>query len=162
MKKTEAAASGMTEREKEILAFDKISSGWNLETIQEYLRGKNSNGLTDIGIASLLLRFINKRQDDKKVESGKRREFEAHDRVERTKKGLDIVITMANQTFLSNDTIPLIEQFIETYKDVIQDLDNKMSQTYEHKMKTAHKNAEVNALTKSQFKRELGMRYDKN
>jgi hypothetical protein len=162
MNKKATDSEGISERDKEILAFDKISSGWNLETIQEYLRGKNTtNELSDIGMASLLLRFINQRKDDKKMESGQRREFETIDRVERTKKGLDAVILIANQSILSTATIPLIELFITTYLDVIQDLDKKLSQTYEHKMKSAHKNAEVNALAKSQFKRELHIKYDK-
>lgn len=152
----------LSERDQEISKFDKLSDGWNLEQIQEYIRGKNSNAkLTDIGIASILNRFITRRKDEKKMPSGKRREFETIDRSERTKKGLDLVITMANQSILSTDTIPLIEAFIATYMDVIKHLDQELSQTYEHKMKNAHKAAEVNALAKSQFKRSLNMQYNK-
>lgn len=161
MNKNSNKESVTSERDKEILAFTKLSSGWNLENIQEYIRGKNTNNeLSDIGMASILSRFINQRKDDSKMESGKRREFEATDRVERTKKGLDIVILMSSQAILTTKTIPLIEEFIKTYLDVIQDLDQQLSQTYEHKMKTALKGAEINALAKSQFKRELNLKYD--
>lgn len=150
----------LSERDQEILKFDKASENWNLEQIQEYMRGKNTNEpLSDIGMASILGRFINRRKDEKKLPSGKRREFETIDRNERTKKGLDIVISMANQSILSTDTIPLIEAFNATYIDVIQHLDQELSQTYEHKMKDAHKAAEINALTKSQFKRSLSMQH---
>ena len=156
------AAEKLSEREQEILKFDKLSDGWNLEQIQDYMRGQNSNEkLSDIGIASILNRFISRRKDEKKMPSGQRREFEAIDRIERTKKGLDIVISMANQSILSTDTIPLIEAFILTYSDVIKHLDQELSQTYEYKMKEAHKAAEVNALAKSQFKRSLNMQYNK-
>ena len=149
-----------SERDQEISKFDKLSDGWNLEQIQDYMRGKNSNeALSDIGMASILNRFISRRKDEKKMPSGQRREFETIDRVERTKKGLDIVISMANQSMLSTDTIPLIEAFIVTYTDVIKHLDQELSQTYESKMKQAHKAAEVNALAKSQFKRSLNMQY---
>ena len=152
----------LSQREQEISQFDKVSDGWNLEQIQEYLRGNNSNQkLSDIGMASILNRFISRRKDEKKMPSGQRREFESIDRPERTKKGFDIVIFMANQSMLSTDTIPLIEAFIVTYSDVIKDLDQKLSQTYEYKMKEAHKAAEVNALAKSQFKRSLSMQYKK-
>lgn len=161
IKKTSGSAE-LSERDKEIVLFDKVCAGWNLETIQEYLRGKNTaHKLSDIGIATLLSRFLKKNQDEKKSGAGQRREFEISDRIERTKKGLDIVILMANQPFLTTQTIPLFETFISFYTDVINDLDTKLSQTYMHKMKTAYKSAEVNALAKSQFKRELNIKYDK-
>ena len=150
-----------SEREQEIMRFDKLSNGWNLENIQEYIRGHNTTEpLSDAGMASILMRFIKRRKDDHKFESGKRREFEATDRPERTKKGFDTVMSIASQSILTSDTIPLINAFTEAYMDVIKDLDTKLSQTYEHKMKDASRTAELNALAKSQFKRELGIKYE--
>lgn len=150
-----------SEREQAILKFDKLSQGWNLEKIHEYLRGNVAGEpLSDIGIASLLIRFIERRKDDKKMESGQRREFESIDKVERNKKGFDLVILMANQTMLSTETLPLIKCFLDTYLDVVQNLDQQLSQTYESKLKAAYKAAEVNALAKSQYRRELNLKYD--
>ncbi len=161
LNKSASEKGELSDRDKEISAFDKISDNWNLENIQEYVRGQNSSyPLTDIGMASILGRFNNRRKDDAKFASGQRREFETTDRVERTKKGLDVVISIATQSSLSSETIPLLVQFIEVYVDVIQDLDKKLSQTYEHKIKNAYKTAEMNALAKSQFKKKLDIKYN--
>lgn len=157
-----SASSGKdSERDQAISQFDKLSDGWNLEKIQEYMRGKVTNApLSDIGIASILIRFIQRRKDEKKMPSGQRREFESVDRAERTKKGFDIVIFMANQSTLSTETLPLFKAFLDTYLDVIRHLDKELSQTYESKLKSAYKAAELNALAKSQFRRELNLKYD--
>jgi len=156
-----ASSDKVSERDYAILEFDKRSEGWNLEKIQDYIRGNiNNEPLSDIGMASILIRFIERRKDEKKLPSGRRREFESIDRPERTKKGFDIVILMANQSMLSTDTIPLIKAFLDTYLDIIQHLDKVLSQTYESKLKAAYKAAELNALAKSQFRRELNLKYD--
>ena len=156
-----ADSDKISERDHAILKFDKLAEGWNLEKIQDYMRGNvNKEPLSDIGMASILIRFIERRKDERKVPSGQRREFESMDRAERTKKGFDIVILMANQSILSTDTIPLIKAFLDTYLDVVQHLDQELSQTYESKLKAAYKTAELNALAKSQFRRELNLKYD--
>lgn len=141
-------------------SFGKIAQKWNLEEIQSYIRGQMDNHeVTDIGLAYILYRFNTHRISDKSFSGGKRREFEISDRNERTKKGFDIVLSIASNKYLEPDSLDLILEFSTVYKDVIDAYDKDMAQTYAHKLKEAYKNAQVAALAKSKIKRELSVRY---
>ncbi len=151
-----------SEREEAIEAFSKICANWNLEQIQNYVRGRDDNHkLTDAGLAAIILKFINHKSHDKKAPNGHRREFEPYDRVERTKKGLDIVLAIMVKSEFKPESLELVKAFTEHFADVIQDLDKQLSQTYAHKLKETYKQAHIAALTKSKMKRALDISFDK-
>lgn len=154
--KKDAAKSA---RQSAIEHFSKLSEKWNFEDIQNYIRGKKEGQeVNDAGLASILQRFNTYKTDDKKTESGKRREFEIFDRPERTKKGFDIVIAIAGNAKLGVDSLELLKEFSEVYSDVIKDLDTQLSQTYKQKLKDAYSNANVRALTKATIQQSLALR----
>ena len=148
--------SQKSQREQDIVAFTKISERWNFEDIQKYLRGHiDAHKVSDAGLASILHRFNHRKTADKKQESGERREFEISDNLERTKKGFDIVMSIAANKNLGNLSIELINVFNTTFSDVIKHFDQKLSQTYQGKLKDAYKNAQVRALTKAKISKSL-------
>lgn len=148
------------ERQEAIEEFGRTAIKWNLEDVHAYVRGQKDDLKTnDIGLAFIMTRFNTRKSDDKKSPTGKRREFEVYDRVERTKKGFDIVLSIAAHKELSVESIDLIKTFSTTFADVIKDLDTKLSQTYAIKLKEAYKNAELRAFTKAKISKELHMRY---
>ena len=148
-------------RDEALEAFGKTAQKWNLEEIQSYVRGQMPGHETeDIGLAYILHRFNTHMINDKNFPGGKRREFEVSDRNERTKKGFDIVLSIAANKNLDPASLDLIDQFSTVYKDVIEAFDNEMAQTYGHKLKEAYKNAQIAALAKSKIKRELSIRYE--
>ena len=147
-----------SEREDAISNFSKLSDKWNFDDIQDYLRGAKDQEISDIGLAALLTRFNTKLTDDKKADGGKRKEFEVYDRVERTKRGLDIFLSISNNNKLGHDSLSLVQEFFTVYKKVIQDLDQKLSQTYEGKVKDAYKNATLRALARGKIEQTLNIK----
>ena len=149
------------ERERGIEEFGKIAENWNLENIQTFMRGQlEKNPVNDAGLAYIIKRFNERRTADKKAPDGKRREFEAYDRAERTKKGLTMVLSIIARKELLPESFPLIEEFLKIYSDVIQAFDAANEQTFEHKLKETYMNANVAALAKSKLKADLARRYD--
>lgn len=147
-------------KNKEVELFRKTSDKWNFEAIKLYIRGKDLNHeLTDTGLAAIIDRFLHKREDDAKANHGKRREFEIYDRPERTKKGMDIFLSMMLTKEIEPPTLDKAVDFVEIYKDVIEDLDNKLQQTYMHKLKETYKNAQIAALVKKQISKSLDSIY---
>ena len=149
-----------SEREKAMDEFSKVSDNWNLENIQTYLRGQiDKHPVNDIGLASIVNRFNEKRTHDTKAPNEKRREFESYDRPERTKKGLTLMLSIIARKELEPESFPLIENFLKIYNDVIVAFDTANQQTFEHKLKETYMNANVAALAKSKMKHELQRRY---
>ena len=148
----------LSEREEGIKNFTTIMEKWNLEDLLSYVRGqKEGQELNDFGLASILIRFNTKMSDDKKAPNGKRREFECFDRHERTKKGLDLFMSIAASKALSTDSLGYLKEFSTVYHDVIIDLDKKLSQTYESKIKQAYTNATLQAMAKAKIEQSINI-----
>lgn len=148
----------LSERESAISDFSKVCEKWNFDDIRDYLRGVKDKEVTDIGLASILTRFNTALTEDKKATDGKRKEFELYDRVERTKKGLDIFLSIANHVKLGPDTLSLLQDFSTIFEDVIVDFDQQLSQTYEHKIKEAYKTASLRSIAKSKIEQTLNIK----
>lgn len=149
-----------SDRQSQIDAFDSIANKWNLDDMNNYIKGRKENvEPSDIGLAYILDKLITNTQSDKSYESGKRRELEIEDRPERLKKAFTLVQNIATHAKTSLDTLTLIKEFYTFYADVINAYDKAHSDIYMHRLKEAYKNGHVRALAKSKLENRLQSGY---
>lgn len=143
-------------RASKIGEFKDTVGAWNFEQMKDYTLGRmKTPELNDFGLAAILVAFINKMTHDKSAPGGKRRLLESFDLDARTKKGMDLLLSIISHKKISSKTLDLVPDLLEKYKDVFTEFDTKNHQTYVHKFKETYKFAQVAALAKAQMKREM-------
>lgn len=134
--------------------MQELVSTWNLTQMHQYVMCKNDDYKCNfIGFNAILERFINHTTQDKNFSKG-RREFEASDRPERIKKGLDLVIIMCKHPRSNFKTMKAIQRFLKLYMDVIREYDQQYSEHYREKLLKSFRVGLLNIEKKAKRKKQ--------
>ncbi len=136
------------ERERKIAAMRSVISTWTKEEMKVYIYNHNKEfPCTDAGMAAILERFIHSN------------EFRIETMSEELKLGFDLVLAIARNNRISLETAELINEFIKTYKEVIQSYDRQVSQTYKYKLKKAYEQSLEIVEAKMAIEQEMRVKY---
>ena len=132
-----------------------LVSTWNLTQMYQYVMCKNDDYKCNfVGFNAILDKFINHTTQDKNFPNG-RREFEAVDRPERIKKGLDLVIIMCKHPRSNYKTMKAIQMFLKLYMDVIREYDKEHSENYREKLLKSFRQGLLNIEKRVKRKKRL-------
>lgn len=90
-------------------------------------------------------------------EKSSKRYIEIDDDHSKIKKGFDLVILICESKKISASTVELIQNFIETYSDIIIDYDNKNKQIYVTKLKDSIEKAVERINNISEIKNKMNV-----
>ncbi len=130
-----------------------VVSKWNLTQMHQYVMCKNDDYKCNfVGFNAILDKFIKHTTQDKNFPEG-RREFEAVDRPERIKKGLDLVIIICRHPRSNYKTMKEIQRFLKLYIDVIREYDKQNSENYREKLLKSFRQGLLNIERRAKRKR---------
>jgi hypothetical protein len=132
-----------------------VVATWNLTEMHQYVMCKNDDYKCNfVGFNAILDKFINHTTQDKNFPNG-RREFEAVDRPERIKKGLDLVVILCKHPRSNYKTMKAIQSFLKLYMDLIREYDQQNSEHYREKLLKSFRQGLLNIEKRAKRKKRL-------
>lgn len=125
-------------------------SRMNLSDMRIYVK----NGLKEFLVTSDGLHEVLKKLVDP---SGEKDELyiKTDDMDTKKKKAFELILLIANSKKISLENVEMIQKFIETYKEIIDDYDTKNKDIYSSRLKKAIETAIVNVQTITHLQKRL-------
>lgn len=135
--------------------MQEVVATWNLTQMHQYVMCKNDKYKCNfVGFNAILDKFINHTTQDKNFPNG-RRVFEAVDRPERIRKGLELVVILCKHPRSNYKTMKSIQSFLKLYMDLIREYDQQNSEHYREKLLKSFRQGLLNIEKRAKRKKRL-------